>query len=92
MAFGPIDQTAVAIGVGELGHGSRDVLLRLEPGRAQAVGRKPIRPRVGILALHAQGRFPVGLLVKNYPFDEVNKAIADSLSGETIKPVLTFGE
>ena len=33
---------------------------------------------------------PVERLVKNYPFAEVNNAIADSLSGATIKPVLTF--
>lgn len=43
-----------------------------------------------LLDLHAQGRFPVDRLVKNYPFAEVNTAIADSLSGATIKPVLTF--
>jgi aryl-alcohol dehydrogenase len=43
-----------------------------------------------LLDLHAQGRFPVDRLVKNYPFEEVNTAIADSLSGATIKPVLTF--
>jgi hypothetical protein len=28
--------------------------------------------------------------VRNYPFAEVNTAIADSVSGATIKPVLTF--
>jgi Zn-dependent alcohol dehydrogenase len=39
---------------------------------------------------HAQDRFPVDRLVKNYPFAEVNTVIADSLSGATIKPVLTF--
>ena len=43
-----------------------------------------------LLELHARGRFPVDRLVKNYPFAEVNTAIADSLSGATIKPVLTF--
>ena len=43
-----------------------------------------------LLDLHRQGRFPVERLVKNYPFAEVNTAIADSLSGATIKPVLTF--
>ena len=43
-----------------------------------------------LLDLHAQGRFPVDRLVQNYPFAEVNTAIADSLSGATIKPVLTF--
>ena len=40
--------------------------------------------------LHRQGRFPVDRLVRNYPFAEVNTAIADSLAGATIKPVLTF--
>jgi aryl-alcohol dehydrogenase len=44
-----------------------------------------------LLDLHAQGRFPVDRLVKNYPFGQLNRAIADSLSGATIKPVLTFG-
>jgi aryl-alcohol dehydrogenase len=43
-----------------------------------------------LLELHRQGRFPVDRLVRNYPFAEVNTAIADSLSGATIKPVLTF--
>jgi aryl-alcohol dehydrogenase len=43
-----------------------------------------------LLELHARGRFPVDRLVKNYPFAEVNTAIADSLAGATIKPVLTF--
>jgi len=35
-------------------------------------------------------RFPVDRLVRNYPFAQLNQAIADSLSGATIKPVLTF--
>jgi aryl-alcohol dehydrogenase len=43
-----------------------------------------------LLDLHARGRFPVDRLVKNYPFAEVSTAIADSLSGAAIKPVLTF--
>ena len=43
-----------------------------------------------LLELHARGRFPVDRLVRNYPFAEVNTAIADSLSGAAIKPVLTF--
>jgi aryl-alcohol dehydrogenase len=44
-----------------------------------------------LLDLHRQGRFPVERLVRNYPFADVNTAIADSRSGATIKPVLTFG-
>jgi aryl-alcohol dehydrogenase len=72
----------------------------LPPGALLLTGRTlrgtmggHINPTVFIprlLDLHAQGRFPVDRLVKNYPFAEVNTAIADSLSGATIKPVLTF--
>jgi aryl-alcohol dehydrogenase len=43
-----------------------------------------------LLDLHARGRFPVERLVRNYPFAELNAAIADSLSGTTVKPVVTF--
>jgi aryl-alcohol dehydrogenase len=43
-----------------------------------------------LLELHRQGRFPVDRLVRNYPFADVSTAIADSRSGATIKPVLTF--
>jgi len=43
-----------------------------------------------LLDLHRRGKFPFDRLVRNYPFADVNKAIADSLSGDTIKPVLTF--
>ena len=73
----------------------------LPPGALLLTGRKlrgtmggHINPTVFIprlLDLHARGRFPVDRLVKNYPFADVNTAIADSLSGATIKPVLTFG-
>ncbi len=38
----------------------------------------------------ARAGSPFDRLVKNYPFAELNQAIADSLSGATIKPVLTF--
>jgi aryl-alcohol dehydrogenase len=44
-----------------------------------------------LLDLHARGKFPFDRLVRNYPFAQVNTAIADSLSGQVIKPVLTFG-
>jgi aryl-alcohol dehydrogenase len=69
-----------------------DLLLKGRQLRGSVGGH--INPTVFIprlLDLHAQGRFPVGRLVKNYPFAQLNTAIADSLSGATIKPVLTFG-
>lgn len=75
--------------------------LSLPPGALLLRGRK-LRGTVGghinptvfiprLLDLHERGRFPFDRLVKNYPFTEVSAAIADSLAGATIKPVLTFG-
>ena len=74
--------------------------ITLPPGELLLKGRQlrgtmggHINPTIFIprlLDLHAQGRFPVDRLVKNYPFHQLNTAIADSLSGATIKPVLTF--
>ena len=85
-------------------HGTASVItssgapVTLPPGDLLLKGRQlrgtmggHINPTVFIprlLDLHAQGRFPVDRLVKNYPFAELNTAIADSLSGATIKPVL----
>ena len=43
-----------------------------------------------LLDLHRRGRFPFDRLVRNYPFAELEQAIADSLNGATVKPVLTF--
>jgi aryl-alcohol dehydrogenase len=44
-----------------------------------------------LIAMQAQGRFPFEKLMKIYPFESINEAIADSLSGKTIKPVLRMG-
>ena len=41
--------------------------------------------------LHAQGRLPFERFVKYYDFADINTAIADSKSGEVIKPILKFG-
>lgn len=70
------------------------------PGALLMKGRK-LRGTVGghinptvfiprLIEMHHQGRFPFDRLVKNYPFTEVATAMADSLAGGTIKPVLTF--
>jgi aryl-alcohol dehydrogenase len=66
-----------------------DLLLRGRQLRGTMGGH--LNPTVFIprlLDLHAQGRFPVERLVKNYPFAALSTAIADSLSGATVKPVL----
>jgi aryl-alcohol dehydrogenase len=41
-----------------------------------------------LIRMQAQGRFPFEKLMRIYPFASVNEAIADSLAGTTVKPVL----
>jgi aryl-alcohol dehydrogenase len=43
-----------------------------------------------LLALHAQGRFPIEAVVRRYDAVDIDKAVADSRSGSTIKPVLVW--
>jgi aryl-alcohol dehydrogenase len=45
-----------------------------------------------LIEFHRQGRFPFDRLIRTYRFSLINEAAADSLSGETVKPVLTFGD
>lgn len=42
----------------------------------------------GLLGLHAQGRFPYQGLLREFPLDQVNEALAASYAGEVLKPVL----
>jgi len=43
-----------------------------------------------LLALHAQGRFPMEAIVRRYDAVDIDKAVADSRSGSAIKPVLVW--
>jgi aryl-alcohol dehydrogenase len=43
-----------------------------------------------LIELHREGKFPFDRLVKTFPFDQINEAIAAANSGEVIKPVLVF--
>jgi aryl-alcohol dehydrogenase len=43
-----------------------------------------------LLALHAQGRFPMEAIVRRYAAGDIEKAVADSRSGSAIKPVLVW--
>jgi aryl-alcohol dehydrogenase len=45
-----------------------------------------------LIDLYQQGRFPFDRLVKYYGFDEIDRAMADSKSGETIKPILRIAQ
>ena len=44
-----------------------------------------------LIRLHQQGMFPFDRMVKFYAFDQINEAIADSLEGTTIKPIVRMG-
>jgi aryl-alcohol dehydrogenase len=41
-----------------------------------------------LIRLYRSGRFPFDRLLKFYDFKDINRAMKDSLSGKTIKPVL----
>jgi len=41
-----------------------------------------------LIESYAQGRFPMDRLATYYPFEQINQAVADSVSGKTIKPIL----
>jgi aryl-alcohol dehydrogenase len=41
-----------------------------------------------LIRLYQQGRFPFDRLIRFYPFRQINRAIADSKRGSTIKPVV----
>ncbi|WP_339102242.1 NAD(P)-dependent alcohol dehydrogenase [Haloterrigena salinisoli] len=45
-----------------------------------------------LVDLYRQGKFPFDELVTYYDFDEIEQAVEDSESGETIKPVLRMSE
>ena len=42
-----------------------------------------------LIGYHAAGRLPYEKFVRYYPFEKINEAVTDSLSGDCIKPVLT---
>ena len=43
-----------------------------------------------MIDLYAQGRFPFDKMIRFYKFEEINKAVEDSETGEVLKPVLQF--
>ncbi|WP_435064617.1 NAD(P)-dependent alcohol dehydrogenase [Halobaculum sp. EA56] len=45
-----------------------------------------------LIELYRQGKFPFDEIVTYYDFDDIEEAVADSESGETIKPVLRVSE
>ncbi|HYB43409.1 MAG TPA: NAD(P)-dependent alcohol dehydrogenase [Candidatus Methylomirabilis sp.] len=45
-----------------------------------------------LIELFRQGRFPFDRLERFYPFRRINEAAADSLAGDTVKPILRFAD
>lgn len=43
-----------------------------------------------LLDLYREGKFPFEKLIKTYPIEQINEAIADSEAGKVIKPVIVF--
>jgi aryl-alcohol dehydrogenase len=41
-----------------------------------------------LIELYSQGRFPFDRMIRFYPLDEINKAVADIEAGQVIKAVL----
>ncbi len=81
---------AVAAGT-ELAIDVRDVMLGGKTLRGIVQG--DANPQIlipALIELHLQGRFPFERLVKRYPFERIQDAIADARSGVAIKPVLEF--
>jgi aryl-alcohol dehydrogenase len=43
-----------------------------------------------LVELFERGLFPFDMLIKQYPFDQINEAFEDSARGATLKPVVVF--
>lgn len=68
-----------------------DVMLKGKVLRGSVEGDSDPQSMVPrLLALAADGRFDVDRLVTPYHFSDINRAVADTLAGTTVKPVLTW--
>lgn len=52
----------------------------------------PSRMIPRLLTLHQRGLLPFDRLLTHYPLDEINRAAADCLSGDVVKPVLLMSD
>ncbi len=43
-----------------------------------------------LIQFHRDGRLPLELITTFYPFERINDAVDDAVSGRTIKPILEF--
>jgi aryl-alcohol dehydrogenase len=84
--------TAGQIGGGVPGAEAPISMSRLLLGRSvRGIIQGDSIPRVFIpklIEMHRRGQFPFDRLVRFYDFKQINQAVADAASGETIKPIL----
>jgi aryl-alcohol dehydrogenase len=70
-----------------------DVNHMIDGRRVMGVSEGDSDPRrfiPALVKLYEQGRLPIDALIRNYPFDQIERAAADAQAGVAIKPVLTF--
>jgi len=75
--------TEVALDVNGMIPGKRVVGLTLGDSETQ-------RLIPALVELVTQGRLPIDRLITEYPFTDIQRAVADVTSGSAIKPVLRF--
>lgn len=87
--------TAGQIGGGAPGAEAPISMNRLLLGRSvRGIVQGDSIPRVFIpklIEMYRSGKFPFDRLVRFYDFKDINQAVADAASGETIKPILRVG-
>ncbi|MGS2811217.1 NAD(P)-dependent alcohol dehydrogenase [Nocardia sp. MW-W600-9] len=82
---------AVGLGAGTPPVDVSDIVLRGKTIRGCLEGDSvPSTFLPHLLALYADGRFPVDRLIGRYPHTEVGTALADQRAGRVVKPVLTW--
>jgi aryl-alcohol dehydrogenase len=86
--------TAVIVGAPPFGTEVGIDVNAMLPGKrvtGLTLGDAETRTLIPALArLVADGRMPLDRLVRRYPFEDIQTAVADMVSGATVKPVLTF--
>lgn len=86
--------TAVIVGAPPFGTEVGIDVNAMLPGKrvtGLTLGDAETRTLIPALArLVADGRMPLDELVRRYPFEDIQTAVADMVSGATVKPVLTF--
>ncbi|RYE78874.1 MAG: NAD(P)-dependent alcohol dehydrogenase, partial [Myxococcales bacterium] len=85
--------TLVVLGLGapEITFDAIDIMMNGKVVRGSVEGDSDPHATIPALIRMAQdGSFPVDQFISTYPFEEINRAAADLLSGAAIKPVLVW--